>query len=391
MSLTIKHLNDDTTFFLVFTPLGQPVPPNARDYPPGTFTVLIDPWLDGTVSMWHRKFLLSRHSKPCSIQHLSEIPEPNVVLVTQDKPDHCHEETLRHLDPLSPVTMVLAEKAAAKRIRGFGHFDPQMVHDLRPFSRKDGETIIRFCIPAIVPDGIPGEATIAFIPSKMDVAGVHNAVGITYRAPSTTAGLDRPASRGAPVSFRQSHGFSHSIGRRPLTPPESPGNSASSQSSSARGSEPESTFSLPSHTRSMSSTSSLSSIPSIPQTQKSLSVIYSPHGISYSNIRPYASSHLVANAALPLTALLHCFDHIYNPWWMGGNVAAGMTAGSEIARSLMARSWISAHDEEKETSGVSIKNSKITKYTVEEVLEKMTGSGTRVMSLGVGEELTMKV
>ena len=76
---------------------------------------------------------------------------------------------------------------------------------------------------------------------------------------------------------------------------------------------------------------------------------------------------------------------------MGGNVAAGMSGGVEIARNLMAKCWISAHDEDKENTGVSVANVKKTKHSIQEVMRSMTGVGTHVMNLGVGEEITMKV
>ena len=48
---------------------------------------------------------------------------------------------------------------------------------------KKPESIIRFFIPPLTAGGSPGEATIAFIPTKFDVTGLHNAIGITYRPP----------------------------------------------------------------------------------------------------------------------------------------------------------------------------------------------------------------
>lgn len=78
---------------------------------------------------------------------------------------------------------------------------------------------------------------------------------------------------------------------------------------------------------------------------------------------------------------------------MGGNVATGLPGGVQIAKALMARCWISAHDEEKDNSGVSVRNVKTRKYTREEVREMMREEGcggTGVMNLGVGEELVLK-
>jgi hypothetical protein len=130
--------------------------------------------------------------------------------------------------------------------------------------------------------------------------------------------------------------------------------------------------------------------------EKTLSVMYSPHGVPYDIIRPWASSHLVREAALPLTALIHSFDRVENPWWLGGNVSAGSPGGLQIARSLYAKSWISAHDADKNNRGVSVKKIRIGKYGPEEI-KKMLQEGrseekrkkieaTTIVSLASGEE-----
>lgn len=99
-------------------------------------------------------------------------------------------------------------------------------------------------------------------------------------------------------------------------------------------------------------------------------------------------------AALPLTLLLHSFDRVNNPWWMGGNVATGLPGGVEIAQNLMARCWISAHDEEKVNTGISVKNVTKRKYTLEEVEDMcrspVFGSCTSVMNLAPGQEVILR-
>ena len=87
----------------------------------------------------------------------------------------------------------------------------------------------------------------------------------------------------------------------------------------------------------------------------------------YEIIRPYASSHLVTESALPLSALIHSFDRVENPWWLGGNVSAGSPGGLEIARSLYAKAWISAHDADKDNRGISVKQVRIGKFGIEEI------------------------
>ena len=402
MSLTVKRLNGDTTFLLTFSPTDQrpPSPPTPQNHQAqGTFTVLVDPWLSGPSSLWHPKFLLSQHTSPSCIQHLSQIAEPNLVLVSQVKPDHCHEATLRQLDPTSPITTILAEPAAAKKIRSMNHFHPSMVHSLRPYSEKKPDSVIRFSIPSHIPGGTAGEATISFIPGKLDVAGVHTAIGVTYRPPSSTHLPARPFSPSSPTSHQ--HYFDrtlisqHPTATLPMTPPESPLHGSGSFQGSAISTPPQPgiPFSASHHTHSLSSVSSISSVTrKLQPAEKSLSLIYSPHGVNYSLIRPYASSHLVQAAALPLTLLLHSFDRVSNPWWMGGNVAAGLPGGVDISRNLMARCWISAHDEDKDNSGISVANVKTRKYTNEEVWRMVDEGGgfTKVLNMDVGEEVVLK-
>lgn len=424
MSVTVKHLNGDTTFLLTFSPLEKekrpPSPPSPSPswscFPQssGTFSILVDPWLSGPSTMWHPKFLYSKHTVPSCIQNLCDIPEPNVVLVSQEKPDHCHEATLRQLDPSSTLTTILAEPAAAKRIRAMKHFNPSRIHALPVYSDRRPESVIRFYIPPLTPGGTPGEATIAYISAKLDVAGLHNAIGITYRPPTAAyppAQYFSPSTPLSPSGYISvfPHAHPHTL---PLTPPDTPNfhesmirpstspiqrprtspnprtslfSNRTSSASSTPLSTPRSTF--PSHT----STSSISSISSaFPHvlSEKTLSIIYSPHGVSYPLLRSYASSHLVASAALPLTALLHSFDRVQNPWWLGGNINAGLPGGVEIAKNLMAKCWISAHDEDKENSGISVMKVATRKHTRSEVSE-MVGKPTGVEVLAVGAEIVL--
>lgn len=93
-----------------------------------------------------------------------------------------------------------------------------------------------------------------------------------------------------------------------------------------------------------------------------MSIIYTPHGIPYRLIKAYASTHLVAEAALPLDCLIHPFDRVENLWWLGGVIVTGFPGGQEIANNLLARYWVSAHDEDKEVGGISTKPVRTRRY-----------------------------
>ena len=345
MSLTIRHLNADSTFLLTFLPAKTHV--NSTDPIPGAFSILLDPWLSGAAAYLHPDFSIVQHTVPACINSLADIPEPDLVVISCAKPDHCHEDTLRQLPSHGTKTRILANATTAKTIRSWNHFDPKKVQIFEKFDRQQPkrETIQRFHIPPISAFGSPGEVTVAYLPGKFDVAKLHAAIGVTYRPPT-----------GLPTYFAQV--------ARPLSPPGSPNSAASGWSTS---------YSSPG--------------------DRTMSVIFSPHGLAWSQIQPYASSHLVAESALPLTALLHPFDRVQNPWWLGGNVSAGLPGGLEIARNLLARYWISAHDEEKDVGGITalpLRTEKFFRWQIERLIEHEMGRmGTEVVEIDVGHALVM--
>ncbi|RDL36638.1 Uncharacterized protein BP5553_05990 [Venustampulla echinocandica] len=340
MSLTVKHLNSDASFLLSFQPISS-LPPSPGESTK-IFTILLDPWISGPSTIWHSKFSISRQKASPCISSLAEIPEPDLAIISQSKSDHCHKETLTQLPRSGGKTIILAEPAAAKIIRRWKHFDDDKVVTLPKWEDprlRRPSTIHRIPIERLSPNGKMGEVTIAYLPQKGDLTGLHSAIGITYRPPTL------------------------SLDTLPLTPPDSPG--------------------------------SCQSIFPSPATERALSVIYSPHGCSYKTLSPYITSHLISEAALPLTALLHCFDRVTNSWYLGGNICSGFPGGLEIAQNLCARAWISAHDGDKETRGVATTNIVIQKYDKEHVesvvspkSEKFPNRrmGTEAVVLEIGEE-----
>ncbi|OAL46227.1 hypothetical protein IQ07DRAFT_200444 [Pyrenochaeta sp. DS3sAY3a] len=351
MSLSVKSLNGDTSFLLVFSPPVAPV--SSPGLFPGSFTILIDPWLVGPSIILNSIFSISQQkAQPC-ISHLKELDlEPDLVLISQHKPDHCHEETLRQLPPDCEST-ILATPAAVKKILSWKHFRPELVHALPRFVEGEGKSIYRIILPPPTPRGSCGEVTVTWMPAKRDISGLHHAIGITYRPPCTVLSLQSPT---------------HYLDL-PMSPPASPGSPMTISSS------PRTIVPSPYNDR-----------------EKTLSVIYSPHGVSYNIIQPYATSHLVSESALPLTALLHSLDCVENPWWLGGNISAGSPGGLEIAQNLYAQAWISAHDADKDNRGWAVKQTRIGQYAVDEVMKMIANgskrkslSNTTVVSLGPGE------
>ncbi|KAI1143378.1 hypothetical protein F5Y05DRAFT_368399 [Hypoxylon sp. FL0543] len=382
MALTVKHLNSDASFLLSFEPV---VPEFAHGtVSPRPFTILLDPWISGPSKVFHSKISISTLTNPACISSLSELPAPpDLVIISQHKSDHCNEATLRQLPARGTSTLILAEPAAARLIKSWKYFDQEKIRTIERWEdpRLTGkQSVVRVPVPPATAGGQGGEVTVAFIPQKRDLAGLHAAIGITYRPPPThnlrvhLPTLSKPPTPPAtPKTPSTQASNATSINTLavpdglllPPTPPVSPRSLRSVQSASTL---------LPSPARPSlnvyfpRSTSQSFMRPATSNgTTRPISVLFSPHGISYANIESYVTSHLVAEAALPLTALLHCMDSISNPWWLGGNICAGVPTGAEIASRLGARVWISAHDGEKEVRGLATGMLKTRRWKREEV------------------------
>jgi Beta-lactamase superfamily domain len=458
MSVTVKHLNADTSFLLLFSPDSQPSSSELNNAT-AVYSILIDPWLQGDSIVTAPWFAITKRVVPACIQHLSEIDEPDVVIVSQNKPDHCHGETLRQLRP-DGKTIIAAEPGAAKAIRGWNHFDPARVLPLPKFNPAKKFSYATFYMPPLSPRGHRGVVTISFIPAKNYMTGLHNAIGITYLAPTHTKSVasiptidlqkrtqyfhlplspatsaaspplqsrpltaassphqsstfEKPLTAGAGgYRPRLSQGFTPvspigpQIQRVPYSPPrifsadsESPTSVFSFYSRESNADtnsmidvafqsndsniinkplptppdSPSNSLSAKAFTGHRSRSSTGSQVPVFTDTvtagrPRPLSILYTPHGIPFKpDLMPYIKSHLVQRGALPLTVLIHSFDKTTNPWYLGGNIMAGTEGGVQIARGLMARCWLSAHDEAKDDQGFSVKKLKTLRMTPEEV------------------------
>jgi hypothetical protein len=372
MAINVKPLNADTTFLLDFVPSFAP----SRQTPrfPGSFSILIDPWVTGSSSVWLESFQISHHtSSPC-ISSLRELPQPHLIIISQDKPDHCHRQTLCTLPTHSPVH-ILATPVAAKLIRSWKHFTHATIETMQPYNKKNHGTITRIPIPAYSSTSQGGEVTVSYMPQRVDPTRLHNAIGITYRPPSSTT----TSVNGSIVNL--------------LNLPPSP------QDSPMAGDIPDpliGQYGLPTPPQSPMELADVA--PLFSAREKTISVLYSPHGVPYTAVEPYASTHLVEESALPLTALFHSINTEENPWFMGGVVAAGYPGGSELVQKLGSKYWISAHDEVKDNRGWSVAWIKSTRYSAEEAQQRLdqemkdskkqaTNCRTRIVSLEAGERL----
>ena len=405
MSLTVQQLNPDTTFLLTFSPPFAPSKLAKRF--PGDFTILVDPWLKGSSSILHPSFQLSHHTAESAVRSLAELKRlPDLIIVSQDKPDHCHKESLCSL-PKDVGVAILATPAAARKIQGWKHFDASQVHALKAYNAASPDTVVRIRLPAYSSASAAGEITIVNVPAKHDMTGLHNAIGITYQPPSTILSLSTQYNRHAAKSTVQlsEHGISAApMAERPRTAGSNPrppfldplgkSNTIPDPPPMPMSTEAPETLSRP-HSRADSGIGRISSDRSKRSRNREqiVSVIYTPHGLPPRILQPYIQNHLRPLHALPVSALFHSMNMETNPWFMGGVVATGAPGGIEIVKKIGGVShWISAHDEVKDNTGIATVWIKSRQYALQEVQDMLSENGhegTKVHRLGVGETVRM--
>ncbi|RYP78513.1 hypothetical protein DL771_000466 [Monosporascus sp. 5C6A] len=394
MALTIKHLDSNASFLLSFKPVIPDFARSAVSSRP--FIVLLDPLIPGPSLITRSRNSSSTHNKPACVASLSELPEPDLVVISHHKSDRCNAATLRQLPSSGTRTLILAEPAAARVIRGWRYFDRAKVRTLERWEdpRLTGvQTAVRVPVPAVVAGGQRGEVTVSFVPQKKrDPAGPHCAIGITYRPPSfpnlhvmIPTPVQQQKGLATPPTTPDSNntGGSSALTTRvsatdtmlyPPSPPISPRSLRSVQSASTLLSPPtqpnaatlndsdDGTTKPPPHAHSPPRRPASyyhHHYRSQHMTPRPLSVLFSPQGIAYAHLAAYATSHLVSEAALPLTALLHPMDHVatrpHPRWWRWPLLSSGGAganfcgagaggAGAEIAARLGARVWVGAQD-----------------------------------------------
>lgn len=408
MALTIKQLSGDASFLLTFERIDSESPDGYQSTEP--FRILLDPRLAQSTPSSSSTRARQESVSP------KDVPEPDVIIVSNSRSDHCNEAALRQFAPGGAKPRILAEPTAAKVIQSWRYFEQGKVTTLHRWQdpRQTGRsTVVRIPIAARVIGGEEGLVTVAFVTQKRErKKGLRSAVAITYRPASSsrTAMPPRPVSTiltaaadaAAPSSANKRDGSGHAQlltleshtlpplpAFTPLTPPATP---------VAR--------------RPIRTTRSMASL-SPHAKDRGVSVIFSPHGIPYRDIEPYATSHLLAEAALPLTVLLHSFDTVSRPWWLGGTLTSGFEDGQEIIAKLGARVWISACDAEENTSGLTRRFTRRRRYTRDQVRQLVhgamnthhetrsegpgPGSGrsrraerpTEVLALGIDEHVTL--
>lgn len=144
----LHHLNADSSWLLQI-----PFPPNhpsanGRRF----FNILLDPWLSGPqsdVASWFSKqhhAIKPHYSSILQVEELCRDVERllgdavnedgrliDAVAISHEFTDHCHEETMRMLDPRTPV---FANDKAIDLIKSWKHFANENIHEIPGFSHK---------------------------------------------------------------------------------------------------------------------------------------------------------------------------------------------------------------------------------------------------------------
>ena len=363
MSLSIQQLNSDCTFLFAFSPLFTTS--DHPDHCAGTFNILMDPWLAGQSSVLHPTFHFTKHTEKPHISSLADLKQKlDLIIISQDKPDHCHRETLCTL-PKNQHVNILTTPAAAKKIKSWKYFAEDLIHVIPAYDpKRDVESTITIKLPAYTSSSVEGEITITHLPpTRLDLTKVHNGIAMTYRPPGTVF----------PELQQQSQ--------------------AQSQSSD--------------HDKS-------------PTTTPTLSILFTPHGLPPSTLQPWLNTHLLPrttaatskppstndiNPKFPpttitpyqtpsVTLLVHSLSHDRNPICLGGTVVLGAPGGLALLKSLgslnpsfSVENWIGAHDGPVERGGCSTWWLKSRTYGVQETqlwVDEEGFAGTRVRALGVG-------
>ncbi|EPS36194.1 hypothetical protein H072_10320 [Dactylellina haptotyla CBS 200.50] len=422
MPITLRHVTADSTWIITLTS-----PHDPPSHPP--YNIILDPWITGPSPVWHPKFAQNHHTIPFSLFNLSELtPQPDLLLISQTKTDHCNEATCRQL-PKDGIK-VYAVPGADSIVKSWKHFTPSNVHRLRPYNSnktgrvsrvpiyKDADAASKALEASKKADkykfendpNVAAIVELAFMPAlkPWEIPSIHIGLGITYTP------LEDPSDGDITNCLPPSP---------PLTPPSTtylhPNSSATDPSQSTS-----SLSTVPSNQSSTVTSTFNSQIPTSPNrfpkkqqqpsplsistkkeyTRKNLkrpgrksasteSILYTPHGVP-----PSALTNYLASIPLPLTAFIHCFVKVDNPKWLGGTVSAGLPNALKIISSLKGirgeqsrrseepvsprsscshdyglgvKYLVSTHDEEVEMEGFCSYFVKKRKWGVEDVMDQL--------------------
>ncbi|KAK6500253.1 hypothetical protein TWF481_010600 [Arthrobotrys musiformis] len=368
MPITLRHITADSTWLITLTS-----PHNPPSHAP--FNILVDPWIVGPSEVWHPKFAQNHHTTPSSIPSLTELdPQPDILLISQTKSDHCNEATCRQLSKDGSL-QIYTVPGADGIVKSWKHFNPENVHRLRPFTSRKSGRVSRIPIyktssnpskPAAdepsgdreTPDqnkdqenkdteeeytfetdpSVAAIVELAFLPAlkPWEIPSIHIGLGITYtptQDPSSRKALP-PSPPLTPPSANLLHPAVPTAHQVPSTITLStvPSNISTSPSPQPNSNKNTTHKDYPNRFPKKPAQPSRKSInlkqPG-PKNTLTDSLLYTPHGVPPSALTQYLSS-----LPLPLTAFLHCFVKVDNPVWLGGTVSSGLPNALKILTEL---------------------------------------------------------
>ncbi|KAL6824030.1 hypothetical protein V8C40DRAFT_279841 [Trichoderma camerunense] len=389
MALNISKVCSADSFLLTFTPVEGSI----RD----PFYILLDPVLEEPAT---NNLLHHPHTK--HIPSISHIPTPHLVIISKGRITPPLEAALRHIALTATKTIILADPATAKTLRTWKNFDFSIVGALSPWldPRLVGEDrVARVPVPPCYIGGDRGEVTVSLIPQRGFMKGARAAIGITYRpSPSRPSPFRRCVTM--PVTTTTPGSATIVSAPQPQLLPPLPVPSIGDLTARLVPPTPPLTPKLP--PLPPKDTDTGLPLPRFPG--KTLSVIFSPRGTSYNSIKPYATSHLVSEAALPLTALIHSFDTEPRPLWALGRNNSYFPIGQETALALGAKAWVATCGSDDKATVRRSKRPRTRTYLWHEVQEMLDRAeakerrasssryaprSTQILDLYQGEEVTL--
>lgn len=121
-------------------------------------------------------------------------------------------------------------------------------------------------------------------------------------------------------------------------------------------------------------------------------LLYVAHGCRLESIELWFRS----NPNVRCVALLHGFEKISNPFWLGGLLNYGFRSASEIVVALRIPIWISTHDENKKATGLVSKflqRDNATIFQVNEYFQNVSNrsSTTKIVQIPNGESICLEL
>ena len=163
MSLTLRHLNADTSWLITF----------------GQCRILLDPWLFGSQSDYFRAFSTQEHAIPPSIANITRDLDVHIdaAIISHEFTDHCHEQTLRSLPDSTPI---FATGNASRRIRKWNYF--QHIFEIPLLNDRPEKFTLSALSRQQADLNMPDTVSVGYLPEKglLALPALHGATCLSF-------------------------------------------------------------------------------------------------------------------------------------------------------------------------------------------------------------------